>query len=68
QGTFSGSTYYQASRTAVVGSPTTFSTAVDGYIASFITDAGDPNKLLIPSGNWNCSLYFVASTNTGSPR
>lgn len=68
QGTFSGNTYYQASKTAVVGSSTTFSVVADGYIASFITDAGDPNKLLIPSGNWNCSLYFVASTNTGNPK
>jgi hypothetical protein len=68
QGTFAGNTYYQASKTAVVGSPATFSIVADGYIASFITDAGDPNKLLIPSGNWNCSLYFAASTNTGTPR
>ena len=70
QGTFGGSTYYQMSRTPIIGAGTNFirtNAQGNGYIASFITDAGDPNLLNIPGGNWNLELYFNASSGGGSP-
>jgi len=67
QGSFGGTTYYQMSKTAVIGTGVDFNIAADGYIASFITDANDPNQLTIPSGNWNFELYFSASSNGGNP-
>ena len=38
-----------------------------GSISSFITDAGVPNQLEIPAGNWNFETYFSASSGGGSP-
>jgi hypothetical protein len=70
QGTIGGSTYYQMSKTAVFGPGTDFTrTNVqgDGLIAQFITDANDPNVLLIPGGNFNLEFYFSASSGGGSP-
>lgn len=67
QGTFGGNTYYEMNKTPILGAGTDFSTSSDGYIASFITDVGDPNKLLIPAGNWNLELYFSASSGGGNP-
>ena len=67
QGTFSGNTYYEMNKSAVVGSGTNFTINADGYIAQFITDAGDPNLLKIPGGNWNFEMYFLASSSGGSP-
>jgi len=70
QGTFGGVTYYQMSRTPILGAGTNFTRtngAGNGYIASFITDAGDPNQLNIPGGNWNVEFYFNASSSGGSP-
>lgn len=70
QGTFGGSTYYEMSKTPVLGGGTTFTrlnSAGNGLIAQFITDAGDPNLLAIPGGNWNLELFFKASSGGGSP-
>ena len=67
QGTIGGVAYKQLNRTPVFGAGTDFTIAANGYIASFITDASDPNKLLIPAGNWNFETYFSASSNGGSP-
>ena len=67
QGTFSGSTYYEFSKTAVIGTGADFSRSSNGYIASFITDVADPSLLLIPAGNWNLEFFFSASSNGGSP-
>jgi hypothetical protein len=67
QGTFGGVTYYEVNRTPVLGAGTDFTINADGYIASFITDAMDPNQLVIPSGNWNFETYFQASSGGGSP-
>jgi len=69
--TISGDTYYQMSKTPVFGSGTNFtrtSASGDGYIASFITDAGDPNIISIPGGNFNLEFYFNASSGGGSPQ
>lgn len=67
QGTIGGVAYKELNRTPVFGAGTDISINADGYIASFITDAGDPNKLLIPAGNWNFETYFSASSSGGSP-
>jgi hypothetical protein len=67
QGTIGGVAYKELNRTPVFGAGTDISINADGYIASFITDAGDPNKLLIPAGNWNLETYFSASSGGGSP-
>jgi hypothetical protein len=71
QGTFGGDTYYQMSRTPILGAGTNFTRTNgqgDGYIASFITDAGDPSLLNIPGGNWNLEFYFQSSATGGSPQ
>ena len=67
QGTFGGNTYYQMNKTPVIGAGTDFTISSNGYIASFITDAGDPALLNIPAGNWDFEVYFQSSTNTGTP-
>ena len=71
QGTFGGDTYYQMSKTPILGAGTNFTRtngAGNGYIASFITDAGDPSFLNIPGGNWNLEFYFQSSASGGTPQ
>ena len=71
QGTFGGATYYQMSKTPVLGAGTDFirtNAQGNGYIASFITDVGDPSLLNIPGGNWNVEFYFESSSTGGSPK
>ena len=68
QGTIGGVAYKELNKVPVLGAGTDFTINADGYIASFITDAGDPNLLEIPAGNWNFETYFSASSNGGSPR
>jgi hypothetical protein len=71
QGTFGGDTYYQMSKTPILGGGANFirtNGAGNGYIASFITDAGDPSFLNIPGGNWNLEFYFQSSASGGSPQ
>lgn len=68
QGTIGGVVYQEMNATPVIGAGTDFSITADGYIAQFITDAGDPNKLLIPGGNWNFETYFSASSGGGTPQ
>ena len=70
QGTIGGNDYYEMSRVPVLGGGTNFTRTNaqgNGYIAQFITDAGDPNLLAIPSGNWNFETYFNASSGGGNP-
>jgi hypothetical protein len=67
QGVFVGDTYYEMSRTPVVGAGADFNIAADGIIARFLTDAGDPALLNIPAGNWNFEMWFSASSSGGSP-
>ena len=67
QGSFGGNTYYQMSKTPILGAGTDFSTSTNGYITQFITDVGTPDALLIPGGNWNFETYFSASSGGGSP-
>jgi hypothetical protein len=67
QGTIGGVAYRELSKVPILGAGTDFTINADGYIASFITDAGDPNLLEIPGGNWNLETYFSASSGGGSP-
>ena len=66
QGTFGGSTYYQMSKNAIVGTGTNFSTSTNGLIAQFITDANDPDVVSIPSGNWNVEFFMSVSASSGA--
>jgi hypothetical protein len=67
QGTIGGVAYRELSKSPILGAGTDFTINADGYIASFITDAGDPSLLEIPGGNWNFETYFQASSGGGSP-
>ena len=67
QGTIGGVAYKELNKVPILGAGTDFSINANGYIASFITDAGDPNLLEIPGGNWNFETYFSASSSGGTP-
>jgi hypothetical protein len=67
QGTIGGVDYLEMNKVPILGAGTDFTRNSNGYIASFITDAGDPNLLEIPGGNWNFESYFSASSGGGSP-
>lgn len=67
QGTFGGVAFKEMDRTPILGAGTDFTINSNGYIQSFITDAGVPNLLEIPAGNWNFETYFSASSGGGSP-
>jgi len=60
-------TYYQMSKTAVVGTGVDFSKAGNGLISQWLTDVADPNRLEIPAGNWNFEMYMSASSAGGTP-
>jgi hypothetical protein len=59
--------YEQMSIVANTGASADFSISANGYIASFLTDSGSPNQLLIPAGNWNFECYFSSSSSGGTP-
>jgi len=67
QGTIGGVAYKELNKVPILGAGTDFTINADGYIASFITDAGDPNLLEIPGGNWNFETYFSSSSSGGTP-
>jgi hypothetical protein len=67
QGTLGGVAFKEISKTPIIGAGTDFTISSNGYIESFITDANDPNQLLIPGGNWNFETYFSASSAGGTP-
>lgn len=70
QGTFSGITFFELGRNAIVGPNADFTRTDaqgDGYIASFVTDPNDPDLLSIPAGNWNLQFYFSATSGGGTP-
>jgi len=60
-------TYFQMSKTPVIGAGTDFSKAGNGLISQFLTDVADPNRLEIPAGNWNFEMYMSASSSGGTP-
>ena len=67
QGTIGGVAYKEMNKVPILGAGTDFTINANGYIASFLTDAGDPNLLEIPGGNWNFETYFSANNGGGSP-
>jgi hypothetical protein len=67
QGTIGGVAYLEMNKVPILGAGTDITINANGYIASFITDAGDPSLLEIPGGNWNFETYFQASSGGGSP-
>ena len=67
QGTLGGVAFKELNKTPIIGVGTDFTISSNGYIESFITDANDPNQLLIPGGNWNFETYFSASSAGGTP-
>ena len=67
QGTIGGTTYYEMSKTAVIGTGVDFAKTGDGFIVAFLTDANDPAQLNIPAGNWNYEIYASMSSNGGTP-
>jgi hypothetical protein len=68
QGTIGGTTYYEMSKTAVIGTGVDFAKSGDGFIVAFLTDANDPAQLNIPAGNWNYEIYASMSANGGTPQ
>jgi hypothetical protein len=68
QGTIGGTTYYEMSKTAVIGTGVDFAKSGDGFIVAFLTDANDPAQLNIPAGNWNYEIYAQMSSNGGTPQ
>jgi hypothetical protein len=65
QGTIGGNDYYELGTTANTGPAANFTRATTGAIARFITDVGEPNHVLIPSGVWTIDVY-LSETGGGS--
>jgi hypothetical protein len=67
QGTIGGVAYRELSKEPIIGSGTDIAISSNGYVASYLTDANDPDVVLIPGGNFNCEFYFSVNNNTGNP-
>jgi len=67
QGTIGGVAYRELSKEPIIGTGTDIAIAANGYVASYLTDANDPDVLSIPGGNFNCEFYFSVSNDTGNP-
>jgi hypothetical protein len=65
QGTIGGTAFYELGTAANTGPAANFTRATTGVIASFITDVGEPNHLIIPSGVWTIDVY-LSETGGGS--
>ena len=61
-------TYNQMDFNAVIGLGTNFNLVGNGLIAQFLTDSGNPNRLLIPSGAWNFEMFFSMSSTGGAQK
>ncbi len=66
--TSSNPSYKQLSKVPVIGAGTDFSITGNGLLQQFLTDANDPNRLLIPAGAWNFELWFNMSSVGGSAK
>ena len=60
--------YQQMDNTAIIGTGTDFTLTGNGLIAQFLTDAGNPNRLLIPGGAWNLEMFFQISSSGGNAK
>jgi hypothetical protein len=67
QGTIGGVAYRELSKEPIIGAGTDIAISSNGYVASYLTDANDPDVLSIPGGNFNCEFYFSVNNNTGNP-
>jgi len=67
QGTIGGVAYRELSKDPIIGAGTDIAISADGYVASYITDANDPDVVIVPGGNFNCEFYFSVNNNTGNP-
>jgi hypothetical protein len=67
QGTIGGVAYRELSKEPIIGAGTDIAISTTGYVASYLTDANDPDVLSIPGGNFNCEFYFSVNNNTGNP-
>jgi hypothetical protein len=67
QGTIGGVAYRELSKEPIIGAGTDIVISANGYVASYLTDANDPDVVLIPGGNFNCEFYFSVNNNTGNP-
>jgi hypothetical protein len=67
QGTIGGVAYRELSKEPIIGAGTDIAISSNGYVASYLTDANDPDVVLIPGGNFNCEFYFNVNNNTGNP-
>jgi hypothetical protein len=61
-------TYKQMSNSAVIGGGTDFNLVGNGLISQFLTDVGNPNRLLIPGGAWNFEMFFSVSSAGGNQK
>ena len=61
-------TYKQMSNSAVIGGGTDFNLVGNGLISQFLTDVGNPNRLLIPGGAWNFEMFFSVSSVGGNQK
>jgi hypothetical protein len=59
--------YRELSKEPIIGAGTDIAISTTGYVASYLTDANDPDVLSIPGGNFNCEFYFSVNNNTGNP-
>jgi len=67
QGTIGGVAYRELSKDPIIGGGTDIAISANGYVASYITDANDPDVTIVPGGNFNCEFYFSVNNNTGNP-
>jgi hypothetical protein len=67
QGTIGGVAYRELSKDPIIGGGTDIAISANGYVASYITDANDPDVIIVPGGNFNCEFYFSVNNNTGNP-
>jgi hypothetical protein len=67
QGTIGGVAYRELSKEPIIGAGTDIAISANGYVASYLTDANDPDVILVPGGNFNCEFYFSVNNETGNP-
>jgi hypothetical protein len=67
QGTIGGVAYRELSKEPIIGAGTDIAISTTGYVASYLTDANDPDVLSIPGGNFNCEFYFSVNSNNHNP-
>jgi hypothetical protein len=60
--------YQQMDNDAIIGPGTNFALVGNGLVAQFLTDAGNPNRIEIPGGAWNCEMWFSMSSSGGAAK